>query len=86
MVKNQTSIQPPTRIFHLSYVHPSQCRSFAYSQDMRVMAVTNGLNGDNGPENQHINNLQNLGQYPSIRIVDRWVQRHIAFGHSRPFC
>ncbi len=85
MVLQQTPICPPTRVFEAFQIHRSECRSFAYSQDTRSMAIENRLTGFDGPENEQIVHLRNLGLYPSVQTVDRWVQRHIQHGHIQAF-
>ena len=85
MVRRQAKVRPPNRVFVPPNTHPSECRSFSYSQEMRLLAVTNRLNGIDGPENEQIQHLRNLGQYPSEWTVNRWVQRYIEHGHIRPF-
>ena len=59
MVNRERPIRPPTRVFEDPTPHPSECRSFRYSEDMRLLAVTNRLEGHDGPENQHIAHLRN---------------------------
>lgn len=45
MVRHQTLIRPPTRVFRPDETHPSECRSHAYSSEIRMLAITNRLEG-----------------------------------------
>ena len=86
MVRHQVPIRPPTRVYQDEQVHPSECRSFPYSHDMRQMAVTMRLNGLDEPNaGGVVAFLRHEGRYPVERTVDRWMETQIANGHSRPF-
>ena len=85
MVNHQTFIRPPARIFEEAAIHPSECRSFRYSQEMRSQAIHNRITGADGPRNLNIANLRQNRLYPSEWSVDQWTQRQGEFNHIRPF-
>ena len=85
MVRRQTPIRPPNRVFKHAIIHPSECRSFPYPQEVRDIAIRNRIEGIDGPDNHHIQELRNLRLYPSSQTVCRWVQRFAQHGHSRAF-
>ena len=85
MVNHQTFIRSPTRIFQETVVYPSECRSFAYSQETWSQAIFNQIIGADGPENLNIQNLRQNRLYPSEWPVDWWMRRQHQFNHIRPF-
>ncbi len=85
MVRRRVAIRPPTRVFQTESVHPSEQRSFAYSQEMRRLAITMRMQGMDGDDNEHVAHLRANGQYPSEGTVDRWMLLQNNFGHTRPF-
>ena len=85
MVNRQTFIRPPTRVFEEASIHPSECRSFPYSQETRSQALHNRIIGADGPENLNIQNLRQNRLYPSEWSVDRWTSRHLQYNHIRPY-
>ena len=85
MVVHQTSIRPPTRVFKQQKIHPSECRSFAYSQEMREQAIDNRLHGEDDIDNPTIVRQRNEGLYPSEQTVDRWMGRVNEHGHALAF-
>ncbi len=86
MVEHRVAIRPPTRVFQTESVYPSQQRSFAYSQEMRDLAITMRIEGMDGNDNENIAYLRETGQYPSEATVNRWMHLQNKFGHARPFC
>ena len=87
MVNHQTFIRPPTRVFQETTVHPSECRSFAYSQETRSQAIFNQIIGADGPENLNIQNLRQNRLYPSECLLTDGCaapSKH-QFNHIRPF-
>ena len=76
-------LHPPLQVFRHDIPHPSECRGFAYSQDMRELAVQNRLNGTD--EDPAIRFLQDQHKYPHPITVDRMVERHEEVGHSRAY-
>ena len=65
MVVRRSAIRPPTQVFEELAIHPSECRSFAYSQEMRSQAIDNRLHGEDGPANVTIVRQRGDGIYPS---------------------
>ena len=76
-------LRPPLQVFRLDIPHPSECRGFAYLQDMRELAVQNRLNGTD--EDPAIRLLQDQHKYPHPISVDRFFERHEEVGHSRAY-
>ena len=76
-------IRPPLQVFTLEAPHPSQRRGNAYPAEVRQMAVQNQLNGH--AESPAITLLQQQHQYPHPSSVARFIARHHAVGHSRPY-
>ena len=87
MVRNQVPIRLPPRIYETETPHPSECRSFRYSHDMRQLAITMRLNGLDARDNPDglANFLRLQRRYPCERTVDRWMRTHLNHGHSRPY-
>ena len=79
------TICPPTKVFEVPEIHPSECRSFAYSQHMRSQAIDTRLCGQDGPANINIRELHLNRLYPSEMSVDRWMTRRHDYGHIRAF-
>ena len=76
-------VRPPTRVFKKAKVHPSEKRGYAYSQDIRELAIENRQNGNDNDAG--IVQLRGAKKYPSTRTVNRWMTRNNMFGHVRPF-
>ena len=76
-------IRPPLKVFWSHEPNLSECRDFAYSQDMRTMAVQNGLNGND--RDPVFVNLQQQGQYPHTITVNCFMERFNLVGNSRPY-
>ncbi len=77
------NIRPPNKVFNSDKAHPSQCKSTAYSSEIRQLAVENRLSGADQSEN--IRNLQDINLYPSESTVNRWMERYHEYGHVRSF-
>ena len=64
-------IRPPSQVFKRQKIHPSECRSYAYSDDMRECAIQNRLNGTD--QDAATLQLQIDKKYPSTSSIDRWM-------------
>jgi hypothetical protein len=52
------NIRPMNQVFNPDEEHPSQCKSTAYSSEIRQLAVENRLSG--ADQTEHIRNLQDI--------------------------
>ena len=66
-------ICPPMQLFKGQKIHPSECHSHAYSDDMRDCAVQNQLNVTD--QDTATLQLQVDKKYPSTSTIDRWMAR-----------
>ena len=86
MVQRQVSTHPPTRVFKRPIIHPSECRSFAYPEVTRTLAINTRLHSEDGIENQTIACQRENGLYPSTSSVNRWIRQFQHHGHAHAFC
>jgi hypothetical protein len=77
------NIRPLNKVFNPDEAHPLQCKSTAYSSEIRQLAVENRLSRADQLEN--ICNLQDINLYPSESIINRWMERYHKYGHARSF-
>ena len=84
MPPHRVQIRPANRTFKTSKVRISECRGHAYPQTTRELAVAARLLG-NEDDNNFVEEMRELGLYPSERTVDDWMARFVQFGHARAF-